>query len=99
ARVPGGADPRPGAAVRVMVRPEELRIWRDGAERGARGGHELAGRVLDRRFAGAATFYRVAVDDAELLVQGEGGEAEAGEAVYLGPRDGARAVAFPAEAR
>jgi iron(III) transport system ATP-binding protein len=73
--IPGGArwQARPaadaptaaGAAVRVMVRPESLRLGGEGTEGG------IPARVLDRRFAGAATFYRVAVEGGpEVLVQG-----------------------------
>ena len=50
----------------------------------------------DYRFAGAVTFYRVAVDGgAELLVQGRGGEAGEGAEITVVPEE-AGAIAFPA---
>ncbi|MEX2582744.1 MAG: ABC transporter ATP-binding protein [Gemmatimonadota bacterium] len=55
--------------VRVMVRPEALRLV------AAPAGEGLHGRVLDRRFAGASTVYHVEIDSGELLVTvpGQGG--------------------------
>ncbi|HLL48512.1 MAG TPA: ABC transporter ATP-binding protein [Longimicrobiaceae bacterium] len=96
ARVPEGAELRAGDAVRVMARPESLRMRRT-APGEERGGRELEGEVTERRFAGAATFYRLRADGAEVIVQG-GGEAEAGETVYFRPHDDALPIAFPAEA-
>ena len=86
----------PGDAVRLMARPESLRMRRAAAG-GGRGGRELEGRVAERRFAGAATFYRLEAGRAEVTVQGAGGEAEVGEGVYFRPHDDALPVAFPAE--
>ncbi|HEU0012543.1 MAG TPA: ABC transporter ATP-binding protein [Longimicrobium sp.] len=90
ARLAAGASP--GAAVRVMARPESLRITP------ADTGDALRGTVRDRRFAGAATFYHVELGDGtDALVQGRPGEAEPGGAVGLALHDGAEPVAFPAE--
>jgi iron(III) transport system ATP-binding protein len=87
ARAADGA--RAGEAVRVMARPEALRMAPDGVD----------GRVLDRRFAGAATFYRVALaGGAEALVQGGPADAAPGEPVRLALAAGAEPVAYPAEA-
>jgi ABC-type Fe3+/spermidine/putrescine transport system ATPase subunit len=81
-----------GAAVRVMVRPEALVLAPEGTD-GA-----LPGRVLDRRFAGAATFYRVAVDGGpEVLVQGRPHEADAGDVVRLSLHGHAAPVAYAAD--
>jgi ABC-type Fe3+/spermidine/putrescine transport system ATPase subunit len=75
-----GAAPGPAAApaiaateVRVMVRPEALRLA-PGA--GAVGSAALAGRVLERRFAGAVTVYRVgvpALGELVVTIPGHGG--------------------------
>jgi iron(III) transport system ATP-binding protein len=97
ARIPAGAELKAGDAVRVMARPESLRMRR-AAVGGGRGGRELEGEVTERRFAGAATFFRLRAGSAEVIVQGAGGEAEAGEAVYFRPHDDALPIAFPAEA-
>ncbi len=97
ARVPAGAELRAGDAVRLMARPESLRMRR-AAVGGGRGGRELEGEVTERRFAGAATFFRLRAGGAEVVVQGAGGEAEAGETVYFRPHDDALPIAFPAEA-
>jgi iron(III) transport system ATP-binding protein len=81
-----------GAAVRVMVRPEALVLAPEGTA-GA-----LSGRVLDRRFAGAATFYRVSVDGGrEVLVQGRPHEADAGDAVHLALHGDAAPIAYAPE--
>ncbi|HVH13054.1 MAG TPA: ABC transporter ATP-binding protein [Longimicrobium sp.] len=82
----------PGAAVRVMVRPEALELAADGTA------GTLSGCVLDRRFAGAATFYRVHVEGGpEVLVQGRPHEADAGDAVRLGLHGRALPVAYAPE--
>jgi iron(III) transport system ATP-binding protein len=97
--LPGGARwtvalaedaPRtPGAPVRLMTRPEGLALvadWADGT---------LPGRVLDRRFAGASTFYRVEMADGrEVLVQGRPDEANAGTAVSLALHPRATPIAY-----
>ncbi|HEX8696588.1 MAG TPA: ABC transporter ATP-binding protein [Longimicrobium sp.] len=92
ARRADGMDARPGTAVRVMVRPEALRIVRSESA----DGEALRGRVLDRRFAGAVTFYRIAVGDAEILAQAGRADAVPGDAVGVGLADAEAAVAFPA---
>ncbi|HYJ80756.1 MAG TPA: ABC transporter ATP-binding protein [Longimicrobiaceae bacterium] len=92
ARPADGLQARPGTAVRVMLRPEALRIAGDAADNAG----ALRGRVLDRRFAGAATFYRLAAEGGELLVEGRPGAAADGAEVAVEPR-GESAVAFPAD--
>ncbi|HEX5724344.1 MAG TPA: ABC transporter ATP-binding protein [Longimicrobiaceae bacterium] len=93
ARTPaGGAVPGAESAVRVMVRPEHLRLEPvlGHAPEGA-----VPGEVLDRRFAGAASFYRVMLDDGvEVTVQGGAGDAAPGTQVRVRLADGARALAF-----
>jgi iron(III) transport system ATP-binding protein len=93
ARAADGVSTRPGEQVRVMVRPEALRIVRgEMAEDG------LPGRVLDRRFAGATSFYRVDVEGGpELLAQGSADEAAAGDEVRVAPAPGASLLAFAPE--
>ncbi|HEX6745997.1 MAG TPA: ABC transporter ATP-binding protein [Longimicrobium sp.] len=89
ARPADGVDAKPGAAVRVMVRPESLCIVRDPSVDG------LTGRVLDRRFAGSLSFYRVAVDGGpEILVQAGANAAAPGEEVRVTPTPGAAILAF-----
>jgi iron(III) transport system ATP-binding protein len=87
-----GVDARAGAKVRVIVRPESLCLVRDPSVDG------VQGRVLDRRFAGALSFYRVAVDGGpEVLVQGGAFDADAGDEVRVAATPGAAILAFPAE--
>ncbi|HEX6913044.1 MAG TPA: ABC transporter ATP-binding protein [Longimicrobium sp.] len=101
-RLPGGAEwtarlaadaPRePGAPVRLMVRPEGLVLASDRAD------GTLVGRVLDRRFAGAATFYRVGMDDGpEVLVEGHSRLGGAGDAASLALHPRAVPVAYAAD--
>jgi iron(III) transport system ATP-binding protein len=76
-----------GSTVRLMVRPEAMRLGADG----------IAARVLDRRFAGSATFYRAELaDGGEALVQGGPADAAPGDQVRLSLAG--EAVAYPAEA-
>ncbi|HEX5869641.1 MAG TPA: ABC transporter ATP-binding protein, partial [Longimicrobium sp.] len=82
----------PGAAVRVMVRPEALELAPEGAA------DAIAGRVADRRFAGAATFYRVEVEGADVLVQGRPHDADPGDTVRLALHPRAEPVAYAPEA-
>jgi len=93
ARGAEGVSARSGESVRVMVRPEALRIVRrDTPEDG------LPGRVLDRRFAGATSFYRVAAEGGpELLAQGGASEAAAGDEILVAPTPGASILAFAPE--
>jgi ABC-type Fe3+/spermidine/putrescine transport system ATPase subunit len=79
-----GAD-----AVRVMVRPEALRLVPANAE-DTDGAEGVAGRVTERRFAGAVTVYRVEIRGGpELLVtvpgQGPRHEAEVRVIAQQGP--------------
>jgi ABC-type Fe3+/spermidine/putrescine transport system ATPase subunit len=87
-----GTPRAPGARLALMVRPEALRLV-DEATEGA-----LGGRVLDRRFAGMATFYRVRTSaDGVVTAVDRAGAASAGDAVRLGLAPGAVVIAFPAE--
>ena len=88
-----GLAANPGTPVWLMARPESLRITRGGGDADG-----LRGRVTDRRFAGALSFYTVALDGgAELLVQGAASDAEAGDEVRVTPAAGAMPLAYPAE--
>jgi ABC-type Fe3+/spermidine/putrescine transport system ATPase subunit len=93
ARLAEDAPRNAGAAIRLMVRPEALRIVPemhspDGA---------IAGRVADRRFVGAATFYRVTLaDGAEVTVQAGPGDAAPDALVGVTLADGAVPLAFAA---
>ncbi|HYH83006.1 MAG TPA: ABC transporter ATP-binding protein [Longimicrobium sp.] len=94
ARAAEGVGAARGAAVRLMVRPEALRIVPNAGEEDA-----LRGRVLDRRFAGALSFYRIAVEGGpELLVQGTATDAAPGDEVRVAPAHGAAVLAFAPEA-
>jgi iron(III) transport system ATP-binding protein len=93
ARTPDGFVAPAGTAVRLMARPEALRISRNGDAADG-----LAGRVLDRRFAGALSFYTITLDGgAEVLVQGDASDASAGDEVRVAPAAGALPLAFAAE--
>jgi ABC-type Fe3+/spermidine/putrescine transport system ATPase subunit len=92
----------PGSAVEVVVRPESLGF----AEEGSPGA--LAGRVVERRYAGPVTYYRVELDTgpavevlaAERLLAAAGGDgdgraAAVGQRVWVAPRPGAAAGPSP----
>ncbi|MEX0892260.1 MAG: ABC transporter ATP-binding protein [Gemmatimonadota bacterium] len=72
-------------AVRLLARPEALVMVTDGSP-GA-GGEGIAGEVVERRFAGAVTWYRVAAAGTDLLVSAPADAAEEGERVTLRPRN------------
>lgn len=79
---------RPGDRVRVMVRPEALRLQpaavAAGVGSGAAGdGVGLEGEVVERRFAGPVTHYRVRAGTSELLVHGGAHDAEVGDRVTV----------------
>jgi ABC-type Fe3+/spermidine/putrescine transport system ATPase subunit len=84
-----------GSAATLMVRPEELQVLDAGS---ARAPTDLEGQVVDRRFAGAVSFYRVRVGERELLVQGGAADGAAGDPVLIRPRHGAAILAFPEDA-
>ncbi|HEX2080155.1 MAG TPA: ABC transporter ATP-binding protein [Longimicrobium sp.] len=93
ARLAPDAPRTVGAPVRVMVRPEVLELAADRAD------GTLPGRVVDRRFAGAATFYRVEMEGgAEVLVQSRANAAAQGSAVSLALHPRAEPVAYAPEA-
>jgi ABC-type Fe3+/spermidine/putrescine transport system ATPase subunit len=83
--------------VRLMTRPEGLRLG-GGPDDPASAGAGLPGRVIDRRFAGAASFYRVETAAGEVLVQGGPADAAPGDRVHVLPADGVTAIAFPPDA-
>jgi ABC-type Fe3+/spermidine/putrescine transport system ATPase subunit len=72
----------PGAAVRVLVRPEALRF-------GQAGGPGLAGEVIDRRFAGATAFFQVRLRSGAVVeLSAAPRAADVGQRVALVPVDG-----------
>jgi ABC-type Fe3+/spermidine/putrescine transport system ATPase subunit len=90
-RAAAGAPGRAGAPARLMLRPEALRFAADGED-------ALPGRVADRRFAGAATFYRVELEGGgAAIVQEASGAAEDGAPVRLAPRPGAAGMVYAPE--
>jgi hypothetical protein len=86
------AAPVRAGPVRVMVRPEALVL----APAGSGAPDRLPARVLDRRFAGAVTYYRVEVEGAGPLVAAvTGTDGGVPEAVEVGLAPDATAHAFP----
>ena len=90
-RLPGGAawpaaadwDLLGGAAVDLVVRPEAL------AFATARDGTGVAGRVVERRFAGRDTYFAVALEgNGEVEVLAPSDAAEAGWQVFVAPLPG-----------
>lgn len=80
-----------------MIRPEALRILPSNA--GARRATDLEGTVLERRFAGAVTHYRIRAGELELLAHGTPADARPGETVVVRPLEGPFPLAFPAPDR
>jgi ABC-type Fe3+/spermidine/putrescine transport system ATPase subunit len=77
----------PGDEVELMLRPQGLSLA-DGTETEA-----LEGIVLDRRYAGEATYYLVALEiGGELLVAGAPDSTRVGERVWVVPRSGGAAA-------
>src|SRR5690606_19312156 len=72
-KIPHQDGVAPGS-VRVMTRPESL-LLAPGSNNGP---DELRGRVLDRRFAGGATYYRVEVAEAGEVLVSVTGDPEGG---------------------
>ncbi|HEX6924778.1 MAG TPA: ABC transporter ATP-binding protein [Longimicrobiaceae bacterium] len=93
-KIPHQDGVAPGS-VRVMTRPESL-LLAPGSNNGP---DELRGRVLDRRFAGGATYYRVEVAEAGEVLVSVTGDPEGGLSgpVALKLRPGGTVRLFPAE--
>jgi ABC-type Fe3+/spermidine/putrescine transport system ATPase subunit len=91
ARTPGAVTSwSKGSAMRLLARPEALEFC--GSEAAA----ALCGTVSDRRFAGSAYVYAVAVEDGELEVQTASDVAQLGDSVCLRPRAAPLGIfAFP----
>jgi putative spermidine/putrescine transport system ATP-binding protein len=69
-----------GETVDLVVRPESLAFV------GGDAGQAIAGRIVERRYAGAVTYYQVALDDGgELEVLSPSGAAAVGDAVRVAP--------------
>jgi ABC-type Fe3+/spermidine/putrescine transport system ATPase subunit len=88
-RAPAGAGV--GAAVRVMLRPEVLRLTPAST---APAGH-LPGRIVERRFGGPATMYLVEAAGATLLVAEAGVPRGLPTEVAVGLDEGVVPPAFP----
>jgi iron(III) transport system ATP-binding protein len=93
-----GPAPAVGSRVRVMTRPESLRITPAGTA-DARAAAGLRGRVVDRRFAGGSTYYRVKLEgEGELIVAVTGrGDADCSGEVEVQLLPGATARVYPRE--
>jgi ABC-type Fe3+/spermidine/putrescine transport system ATPase subunit len=86
------ADVHEGA-VELMLRPESL-TFREADD--TAGGTALNGRIVDRRFAGASTLFRVQTQEGmEVLVAARRSPAELGDTVSIAPAADARIHAFP----
>lgn len=89
------SDAAPGERVRIMTRPEELRIIAGGENASA---NTVRGRVIDRRFAGANTFYRIVVPGSGELSVAMRGDFQVGqEEVSIAPLPGLALHVLPAE--
>jgi ABC-type Fe3+/spermidine/putrescine transport system ATPase subunit len=90
--VAAGLEAAPeGAPVELVVRPEGLALAAEGSA------EALAGRVVDRRYAGALTYYTVALAaGSEVEVLASARAARAGDAVRVAPgAAGPRPRIFP----
>ena len=98
ARLPGGAEwpvrGSPEGRAQVLARPEILQLLPDSSAPDAA---DLRGTVADRRFAGAASFYRVEADGFQVLVQDGASAATVGDRVRVRPVPGAPLLALPAD--
>lgn len=82
------------SAIEVVVRPEDLEL----ATPDANDPNALEGRLLDARYRGAATLYRVQLaGDTIVEVLAGNGRGRAGESVAVRPGREARLHIFPAE--
>jgi len=110
-----GGDGSGADRVRIMVRPEALRIIPAAVAAGATTGQpaepasslsgapadastadgDLMGEVLERRFAGPVTHYRVRAAGTELLVHGSASDASVGDRVAV--RAAGIALAYAAD--
>jgi hypothetical protein len=80
ARSPEAEGMAAGEAVDLVVRPESLAFVDAGD------GRAMRGRVVERRYAGAVTYYQVALDGGgELEVLSPSGAAAVGDAVRVAP--------------
>jgi ABC-type Fe3+/spermidine/putrescine transport system ATPase subunit len=87
----------PEAKVRLLVRPESLSLHPAPAEGAAHPG-DLLGTILERRFAGPVTHYRVRVGDSELSVTGSAGDGRPEETITVRLAPDAQPLTFlPAE--
>ncbi len=84
-RSDGGSAGGAGTGVEVALASAGV----GGAHAGA-----LEGTVLDRRFAGAVTYYRIQAAGVELMAAGQAGDARPGDRVALRPRTGTVLHAF-----
>ncbi len=82
---------RPGQKVRVLLRPEQLKLLARGAAEHA---GDIGGVVSDRRYAGAHTYYQVKLPEDEITVEGGPRDARIGEPVHVRIAQDARIYAF-----
>jgi len=70
-----------GSNLRILARPEALTFTSPASD------NALAGRVVDRRFAGSVYVYTVSVNGGELEVQADGDAARPGDEVGVTPHN------------
>jgi len=84
ARVLGGVRAEPGRPATLLVRPDAIALVPANAPAGDT--RPIVATVLDVRFAGAFSSYRVRTDGGELVVNGAAGIAQPGDDVGIAPR-------------
>jgi len=86
ALVPPSAQIEPGAAVRVLTRPEALTFAADDAE------GVLSGTVDETRFAGSVYVYTVTVEGGQLEIHARSAQTRTGRRVGVRPLDPPRGL-------
>jgi len=82
-RAPEAEGMKPGEAAALVVRPESLAFAAAGDPQTPQA---LAGRVIERRYAGPVTYYQVALaPGGEVEVLAPSGAAAVGDAVRVAP--------------
>ena len=88
ARVLAGVRVTAGKTATLLVRPDAIAITAASHERDARAvaGAPARATVIDVRFAGAFSVYRVRLGNIEMFVNGAAGIAQPGDEVRIAPR-------------
>jgi len=86
ARVLAGVRASAGSTATLLVRPDAIAITTASYDDSAGDGTPARATVIDVRFAGAFSIYRVRLGDTELFVNGAAGIAQSGDEVRIAPR-------------